>query len=79
MGWTLVSWSTWDFSETKDNSHKSSTFDATFSVGYPKNIISKFSVEPFWMEDSKLLFPGYDFRKIARDRFLYSRNDQKLV
>ena len=50
MGWTWVAGSTLNFSDAKHNSQKPRNSNATFFLRYPKNIILKFSVKPFWMD-----------------------------
>ena len=53
-------------------------FNATFFVRVTKNIISKFSVDPPWMDDRKVLFLDRDPEKL-HVTFLRFLNSQKLV
>ena len=46
-------------------------FNFKFLVKYPEYMISKFSVEPFWMDDPKVLFTKGKFWTIARVFFRF--------
>ena len=59
MGWTWIAGSTWGFSDANYDSYKLKQLNATLFVKYPRNIIAKFSVESFWMDDSNYLFAAF--------------------
>ena len=55
MGWTWIAGSKWDFSEAEQPQTLKNLMPR-LSLG--DNDDSKFSVEPFRMDDLKILFPG---------------------
>ena len=61
------------------NSTKHQIFSATFLVGYPKNIISKFSVVPFAMPVPNHPFPEMKIREERNCLSLSFGNEKKLV
>ena len=79
MGWSWLVGSTGDFSGTKPDSPKQKNLSATFLVRYPKNTISKFSIEQFETSVPKRPLSGMKILEDGTWRLLSFRNSQNLV
>ena len=80
MGWdeTWIAGSTWGFSEIKPVNWQSWKIWCYIFMRSPKNIISKFSLEPFQKQDPKVLFRDKNSGRLQVAFFLRFRKGLKL-
>ena len=72
MGWTWVAGSTWDFSEAKDNCHKSWKLQCHVTFRYPKKYHFKiFGRAVLWWANQNFLFRDNNPEKSSVTFFLY--------